>query len=77
VIANSQLFYSLTDCLKADMSWCEALCGRVTRYCVFSLAILLLWYLEIPTAVLLEGGENHIIAKAVATGESLTNPVLM
>lgn len=74
---NSRFFYGLTDCQKAGMSWCEALCGRVTRYFVFSLAILLLWYLEIPTAVLLEDGENHIIAKTVATGESLTNPVLM
>jgi hypothetical protein len=36
-----------------------------------------MWYLEIPTSVLLEGGENHIIAKVVAPDESLTHPVLM
>jgi len=28
----------------------------MTRYCVFSLAILLMWYLEIPNSVLLGGG---------------------
>ena len=49
----------------------------MTRYCVFSLAILLMLYLEIRTSVLLEGGENHIIAKDVAPDESLTHPVLM
>jgi hypothetical protein len=35
-----------------------------------------MWYLEIPTSVLLEGGENNIIAKAVASDERLTHPVL-
>ena len=69
VTANWQLFYSPTDC--------EALCGRMTRYCVFSLTILFMWYLEIPTSVLLEGRENHIIAKAVAPDESFTHPFLM
>jgi len=54
--AKSHLFYSLIDCLKACVSWCEAFFGRMTRYCVFSLAILLMWYLEIPNSVLLEGG---------------------
>jgi hypothetical protein len=47
VTANSPLFYSLAD------SWYEALCGRMTRYCISSLAILLMWYFEIPTSVLL------------------------
>jgi hypothetical protein len=36
-----------------------------------------MWYLEIPTSVLLEGGENHVIAKALASDESLTHPVLI